>query len=108
MSDYQRLDDGIRWQIVGRLETGQCEVQICREFNLTPSIVCNLWKQLQDIGLLERKHRQVRLRATTPTSIEDQHLSIIARHNRQLFSYSLLVCSHRNPCIKGDCFKKTS
>ncbi|GBM21753.1 hypothetical protein AVEN_118280-1 [Araneus ventricosus] len=39
MSNHQRLDDGMRWRIVGRLEAGQSQVQICREFNLTPSVV---------------------------------------------------------------------
>ncbi|GBL75045.1 hypothetical protein AVEN_243833-1 [Araneus ventricosus] len=80
MSNHQRLDDGMRWRIVGRLEAGQSQVQICREFNLTPSVVCNLWKQLQDTGSIERKPGQGRPRATTAT--EDRYLSIIARRNR--------------------------
>ncbi|GFV10834.1 uncharacterized protein TNCV_4706031 [Trichonephila clavipes] len=43
MSNHQRLDDGMKWRIVGRLEAGQYQVQICRDFTLTPSVVCNLW-----------------------------------------------------------------
>ncbi|GBN40899.1 hypothetical protein AVEN_50297-1 [Araneus ventricosus] len=39
MSNHQRLDDGMRWRIMLRLEAGQSRVQICREFNLTPSVV---------------------------------------------------------------------
>ncbi|GBM72322.1 hypothetical protein AVEN_228484-1 [Araneus ventricosus] len=80
MSNHQRLDDGMRWRIVGRLEAGQSQVQICREFNLTPSVVCNLCKQFQDTGSIERKPGQGRPRATTAT--EDRYLSIIARRNR--------------------------
>ncbi|GBN12829.1 Transposable element Tcb2 transposase [Araneus ventricosus] len=80
MSNHQRLDDGMRWGIVGRLEAGQSLLQICREFNLTPSIVCNLWKQFQDTGSIEIKPGQGRPRATTAT--EDRYLSIIARRNR--------------------------
>ncbi|GBN53459.1 hypothetical protein AVEN_38563-1 [Araneus ventricosus] len=80
MSNQQHLDDGMRWRILGRLEVGQSEVQICREFNLTPSVVCNLWKQFQDIGPIERKTGQGRPRATTAT--EDRYLSIIERRNR--------------------------
>ncbi|GBM48120.1 hypothetical protein AVEN_116836-1 [Araneus ventricosus] len=80
MSNHQRLDDGMRWRIVGRLETGQSQVQICREFNLTPSIVCNLRKQFQDTGSIERKPGQGRPRATTAT--EDRYLSIISKRNR--------------------------
>ncbi|GFV82588.1 hypothetical protein TNCV_2976971 [Trichonephila clavipes] len=33
MSDHQRvyLDDGMRWQIVGRLSTEQSQIPICRD-----------------------------------------------------------------------------
>ncbi|GBL99184.1 Transposable element Tc1 transposase [Araneus ventricosus] len=80
MSKHQRLDDGMRWRIVGRLEADQSQFHICREFNLTPSVVCNLWKQFQDAVSNERKPGQGRPRATTAT--EDRYLSIIARRNR--------------------------
>ncbi|GFV66097.1 HTH_Tnp_Tc3_2 domain-containing protein [Trichonephila clavipes] len=80
MSNHQRLDDGRRWPIVGRLEAGQCQGQIYREFNLTPSVVCNLGKQFQDIRSLEGKPEQGHPRATTTR--EDQYLSIVARRNR--------------------------
>ncbi|GBM77396.1 hypothetical protein AVEN_213857-1 [Araneus ventricosus] len=80
MSNHQRFDDGMRWRIVGRLEAGQSQVQIRREFHLTPSVVCNLWKQFQDAGSIERKPGQGPSRATTAT--EDRYLSIIARRNR--------------------------
>ncbi|GBN38921.1 hypothetical protein AVEN_103449-1 [Araneus ventricosus] len=80
MSKHQHLDDGMRRRIVGRLEAGQSQVQICREFNLTPSVVCNFWKHFQDTGSIERKPGQGRPRATTAT--EDRYLSIIARRNR--------------------------
>ncbi|GBL73652.1 hypothetical protein AVEN_230654-1 [Araneus ventricosus] len=43
-------------------------------------VVCNLWKQFQDTGSIERKPGQGRPRATTVT--EDRYLSIIARRNR--------------------------
>ncbi|GBN68370.1 hypothetical protein AVEN_223918-1 [Araneus ventricosus] len=70
----------MRWRIVGRLEAGQSQVQISRKFNLTLSVVCNLWKQFQDTGSIERKSGQGPPRATTAT--EDRYLSIIARRNR--------------------------
>ncbi|GFV23953.1 transcription factor Sox-6 [Trichonephila clavipes] len=78
MSNHQRLDDEMRWRIVGRLEAHQC--QLCREFNLTPRVVCSLWKKLQDTGFVERKPEQGRPRTTTAR--EDRPLSIIARRNR--------------------------
>ncbi|GFX81575.1 transposable element Tcb2 transposase [Trichonephila clavipes] len=53
-------------------------VQICREFNLTPSVVRNLRKQFQDTGSIERIPGQGRPRATTAR--ENRHLSIITRH----------------------------
>ncbi|KFM76555.1 hypothetical protein X975_12185, partial [Stegodyphus mimosarum] len=80
MSNHQRLDDGMRWQIVGRLEAGQSQVQICREFNLMPSVMCNLWKQFQDTGSIERKPGQGRSRDTMAK--EDRYLSVLARRNR--------------------------
>ncbi|GBN14446.1 hypothetical protein AVEN_99692-1 [Araneus ventricosus] len=45
-----------------------------------PSAMCNLWKQFQDTGSIERKPGQGRPIATTVT--EDCYLSIIARCNR--------------------------
>ncbi|GFU87203.1 HTH_Tnp_Tc3_2 domain-containing protein [Trichonephila clavipes] len=80
MSNYQRLDDGMRWRIVGRLEAVQCQVQISRELSLTLSTVCNLWKQFQGTRSIERKRGLCRSRATMAR--EDRQLSIIARRNR--------------------------
>ncbi|GFV51836.1 HTH_Tnp_Tc3_2 domain-containing protein [Trichonephila clavipes] len=71
----------MRLQIVRRLEAGQCQVQICREFNLTPSVVCNLWKQFQDTEFFKRKPGLGQPRAMTAR--EDRHLSITARCNRE-------------------------
>ncbi|GBM10042.1 hypothetical protein AVEN_24023-1 [Araneus ventricosus] len=101
MSSHQHLDNGMRWRIVERLEAGQSQVQICREFNLTPSVVCNLWKQFKDTGYIERKPRQGRPRATTPT--EDRYLSIIARRNRvlQLLSSPVTCMQPQEPVYQG-------
>ncbi|GBO21646.1 hypothetical protein AVEN_201798-1 [Araneus ventricosus] len=80
MSNHQRLEGGMRWLIVGRLEAGQSQVQICRNFNLTPSVVCKLWKQFQDTGSIERKPGEGCPKATMAK--EDHYLSIIASRNR--------------------------
>ncbi|GBN94639.1 hypothetical protein AVEN_222604-1 [Araneus ventricosus] len=82
MSNHQRLYDGMRWRIVGggAPEPGQSQVQIFREFNLTPSVVCKLWKQFHYTGYIERKPEQGRPKATTDT--EDRYLFIIARRKR--------------------------
>ncbi|GFX79918.1 transposable element Tcb2 transposase [Trichonephila clavipes] len=80
MSTQQRLGNRMRWQIVRRLEAGQCQVQISRENNLTAIVVCNLLKQFQDTGSIESKHLQGHTRATTTR--EDRHLSIIVRRHR--------------------------
>ncbi|GFU69099.1 HTH_Tnp_Tc3_2 domain-containing protein [Trichonephila clavipes] len=108
MSNHQRLGDGMRCRIVRRLEAGQCQVQICRGFDLMPSVMCNLWKQFQDTGSIKRKPRQGRPRARTAR--EERHLSIIARRNRgttasQLSRYLYAATGAR---VSTDCFKKTS
>ncbi|GBL86293.1 Transposable element Tcb2 transposase [Araneus ventricosus] len=51
-----------------------------RSKTLSSVVVCNLWKQFQDTGFIERKPGQGRPRATTAT--EDRYLSIISRRNR--------------------------
>jgi transposase len=75
----------MRWRIVGRLEAGQSQVQIrvqiCIHLNLTPSVVCNLWKQFQDTGSIQRKSGQGRAKATM-TATGDRYLSILTRRNR--------------------------
>ncbi|GFX46275.1 uncharacterized protein TNCV_1372171 [Trichonephila clavipes] len=80
------------WRIVGRLEAGQCQVQICRDFTLVPCVVCNQWKQFQGTGSIKRKYGQGHSRATTAR--EDPHLSIIARCNRGTTAsqLSLVTC----------------
>ncbi|GFX45553.1 HTH_Tnp_Tc3_2 domain-containing protein [Trichonephila clavipes] len=55
MSNHQCLCDGRRRRIVGRLEAGHSHIQICREFNLTPSVLFNSRKQFQITGFVERK-----------------------------------------------------
>ncbi|GFU55430.1 HTH_Tnp_Tc3_2 domain-containing protein [Trichonephila clavipes] len=73
-SNHQRLDDGMRWRIVGRLEAGQCQVQICREFNLTYGNSSRILDPSRE------KSGQGHPRPTTAR--EDRHLSIIARRKR--------------------------
>ncbi|GFW19069.1 transposable element Tcb2 transposase [Trichonephila clavipes] len=85
MSNNQRLNNGRRWRIVGRLEARQCQTQICRELYLTFSVVFNLWKQLQVTGSIERKPGQRFPRATMAR--EDGHLSIIERLNSGTTTY---------------------
>ena len=43
MSEHHRLDEGMRWRIVGRLVAGQSQAQFARELNITPSVIFNLW-----------------------------------------------------------------
>ncbi|GFX10100.1 HTH_Tnp_Tc3_2 domain-containing protein [Trichonephila clavipes] len=52
MSKQQYLDDGMKWSIVGMLETGLSQIQNCREFNLTPRVELNLQKQFQGTGIV--------------------------------------------------------
>ncbi|GFW99961.1 uncharacterized protein TNCV_3079581 [Trichonephila clavipes] len=55
VSTHQHLDDGMTWRILGRPEADQYHVQVCREFSLTPSVVCNLWKQFLDYWIHREK-----------------------------------------------------
>ncbi|GIY66256.1 hypothetical protein CDAR_549521 [Caerostris darwini] len=43
MSEHHRLDEGMRWRIVGRLEAGRSQAQVARELDITPSVISNLW-----------------------------------------------------------------
>ncbi|GFX77193.1 HTH_Tnp_Tc3_2 domain-containing protein [Trichonephila clavipes] len=64
----------MRWRIVGRLEAAQ----ICWEFNLTPSVVCNLWKQFQDTGSIKTTGTRV-LRVTVSKRLHERGL-LARRH----------------------------
>ncbi|GFV98413.1 transposable element Tcb2 transposase [Trichonephila clavipes] len=90
MSNHGSLDGRMRWQIVGRLEAGLCQVQICREFSLTSSVACNLWKQFQDTRFIEKNTEQGRQRATIAR--EYPHLLIIARRNGRATTSQLSIC----------------
>ncbi len=50
MSEHHRLEEGMRWRIVGRLEAGQSQAQVARELSVTSSVVLNLWSQFQISG----------------------------------------------------------
>ncbi len=42
MSEHRRLEEGMRWKIVGGIEAGQSQAQVARELKVTPSVVSNL------------------------------------------------------------------
>lgn len=76
MSNYQRLNDVIMWQITKRLETGQFQIQISRKFNVALSVV----KQFKYTGYIETNSGEGCLRATKAN--EDCYLSIIKITNK--------------------------
>ncbi|GFV73158.1 hypothetical protein TNCV_3665751 [Trichonephila clavipes] len=54
----------MRWRIVGKLEPGECQVQICK-FNLTPNVACNfgnssmiLDSSRESLGMVVQEPRQ--------------------------------------------------
>lgn len=49
-SSHECMDDGMRWRILGKLEAGQSQVQMATELNVTPSVICSLWKLFEDTG----------------------------------------------------------
>jgi transposase-like protein len=80
MSEHHCLEKGTRWRIVGRLEAGQSQAQVAREFSATPSVVSSLWSQFQNSGTVSRRTGQGRPRATMPN--EDQYLVLTAKRHR--------------------------
>ena len=80
MNSHEHTDDGIRWRIVGRLETGQSQLHVATKLDVTPSVVCNVWKQFQDTGSISRRPGQGRRRATMTN--EDRYLALSAWRHR--------------------------
>lgn len=80
LSNHQLLYDGMRLRIAGRLETCRSQVLIPREFIVTPSVVFNLCKQLNNTKSIERKAGRGRPRATKAN--EDHYIFMVARSNR--------------------------
>ncbi|GFT89159.1 uncharacterized protein TNCV_3085401 [Trichonephila clavipes] len=89
MSNQQCLFDGIRRQTMRRLEVGQPQIKINREFSLTSTIMFNLWIQFLETGSVGRKLGQGC--PSTMTTKEDRHLCIIVTGMLQLLN-SLVSC----------------
>ncbi|GBL98957.1 hypothetical protein AVEN_188266-1 [Araneus ventricosus] len=93
--------------IVGRLEAGQFQVQICRvQFKFAQRLVCNLWNSSWIPDPSRESLGKGRPRVTTAT--EDRYLPIIARRNRRAIASSALrdlyVASDTRVSV-GDCFQ---
>lgn len=80
MSEHHRLDDGMRWRIVGRIEAGQSQAQVARELDITPSVISNLWSQFKTSGTVCRRPGQGRPRASTAN--DDRYLVVSAKRQR--------------------------
>ncbi|GBO26770.1 hypothetical protein AVEN_248977-1 [Araneus ventricosus] len=71
-----------------------------------PSVVCNLRKQFQNTGSIERKLKVVQ---EPPRPQKHLYLSIIARRKRGATASQLsrdLYAATRTRVYKGDCFQK--
>ncbi|XP_071041819.1 uncharacterized protein [Parasteatoda tepidariorum] len=80
MSEHHRLDEGMRWRIVDRLEEGQSQAQIARELDITPNVISNLWSQFKTSRTVCRRPGQGHPRATTAN--EDRYLFLSAKRQR--------------------------
>ena len=60
MSEHSRLDESMRWRIMGRLEAGQSEAQVARELEITPRVISNLCSQFKTSGTVCKQPRQGR------------------------------------------------
>lgn len=83
MSNDQYLDDGME-----RLEIGQSQVQVPRDFNITPNVELKLRKQFNNPEFIERTPGRGHSR--TPTN-EDRYLSITASDNKSATASGSLV-----------------
>ncbi|XP_054708449.1 ATP-binding cassette sub-family C member 3-like [Uloborus diversus] len=80
MSEYHRLDESMRWIIVGRLEPEQSHAQVAGAFCVTSNVVSNLWSQIKNSVALSSRPGQGRPRATS--SNKDQYLLLTTKRQR--------------------------
>ncbi|GFX70165.1 transposable element Tcb2 transposase [Trichonephila clavipes] len=98
MSNHHSSAHGMRWRIVGRLEAGLCQVQIYREFSLTPSVIRDLWKLFPDSGSIERNFgggtaSQLTRYLYAATGTRVSRMTVSKRlHQRGLFTRRPAVC----------------
>ncbi|GFY10269.1 uncharacterized protein TNCV_2629481 [Trichonephila clavipes] len=81
MAQRKHLDDFLRGRIIGRLECGRTQLEVCEELGIAQSVIFRLWQRFQDDGNVSRCYSTGRSRVTAPN--EDRYLAVTAKRNRR-------------------------
>ncbi|GBM05488.1 hypothetical protein AVEN_94774-1 [Araneus ventricosus] len=76
----KHLDDFLRGRIIGRLECGRTQLEVCEELGIAQNVISRLWQRFQDDGNVSRCYSTGRPRVTTQN--EGRYLAVTAKRNR--------------------------
>ncbi|UYV65911.1 hypothetical protein LAZ67_3005874 [Cordylochernes scorpioides] len=77
----------LKWRAVGRIETGQSQVEVAKWLNVNKSVVSKIWKQFIETGTIKRKEGSGRKRKTATS--EDRYLVVTAKRHREMTAIQL-------------------
>ncbi|GFV03253.1 transposable element Tcb1 transposase [Trichonephila clavipes] len=82
MAQMKHLDDFLRGRIIGRLECGRTQLEVCEELRISQSVISRLWQRFQDDGNVSRSYSTGRpeLQRRMRTGI---YLAVTAKRNRR-------------------------
>ena len=65
MVGRQRLTDPQRWQAIGQLDRGECQVDVTARFGVSQSVVSHLYQRYHQTGEVMERHGRGRKRASS-------------------------------------------
>ena len=75
-----RLDPATHNNTTDRLQTGQSQTEVSRQFNVHQSTISRLWQRLNQTGSAQDRPRSRRPRITTPA--QDRYIRVFHLRNR--------------------------
>lgn len=75
-----RLDPASRNIVIGRLQAGQSQIEVARQFNIHQSSISRLWLRFRQTGSTQDRPRTGRPRITTPA--QDRFIRLFHLRNR--------------------------
>ncbi|GFU96793.1 transposable element Tcb2 transposase [Trichonephila clavipes] len=81
MSSRHHIDDFMCGRIIGKIEEGRKITDVARAFDIAHCVVSRLWKSFKTTGMCIRRHREGRVRSTTPA--EDRYIVLSTKRNRR-------------------------
>jgi transposase len=75
-----RLDPATHNNTTDRLQTGQSQTEVARQFNVHQSTISRLWQRLNQTGSAQDRPRSRRPRITTPA--QDRYIRVFHLRNR--------------------------